>query len=195
MNREELKEKIIKISNSEFPLIDFFNDIDWLDDRHFNTEKAYEDIEKIYNVFMFYINKCKQLEKELKQTKLNFKNSQTHSKNCYKKLKEKFERGKEVYHRNYELIQENGKLKQENQELEEKVDYYKKEMESEQCFRENLQIDLIEFVGAIKILKDFFIIHQKNSDYLITATGFDKLSQMDYELLKRVFESVGDSDE
>ena len=196
MNREELKEKIIKISNSEFPLIDFFNDIGWLEDsKWFNTEKAYEDIEKIYDVFMFYINKCNKLEKELKQTKLNFRNSQTHSKNCYKKLKEKFERGKEVYHRNYELIQENGKLKQENQELKEQVDYYKKEMESEQCFRENLQIDLIEFVGAIKILKDFFIIHQKNGDYLITATGFDKLSQMDYELLKRVFESVGDSDE
>ena len=91
-----------------------------------------------------------------------------------------------------DIINENTKLKKENQELEEKVDYYKKEMESEQCFRENLQIDLIEFVGAIKILKDFFIIHQKNSDYLITATGFDKLSQMDYELLEQVFESVGE---
>ena len=86
MNREELKDKLSEISNSEFPLIDFFNDIGWLEgSKWFNTEKAYEDIEKIYNVFMFYINKCNKLEKELKQTKLNFRNSQTHSKNCNKK--------------------------------------------------------------------------------------------------------------
>lgn len=68
MNREELKEKMCKISNSEFPLIDFFNDIGWLEGiKWFNTEKAYEDIEKIYNVFMFYINKCNKLEKENKE--------------------------------------------------------------------------------------------------------------------------------
>lgn len=70
-------------------------------------------------------------------------------------------------HRSKELYDKNIELKQENQKLKE----------------------------AINILKDFFIIHQKNSDYLITATGFDKLSQMDYELLKRVFESAGGDDE
>lgn len=86
-------------------------------------------------------------------------------------------------------------LKKENQELKEQVDYYKKEMESEQYFRESNQNHLMNYVQAINILKDFFIIHQKNSNYLITATGFDRLSQMDYELLKEVFESVGDSDE
>jgi hypothetical protein len=30
----------------------------------FNAERAYEDIEKIYDVFMFYINKCDKLEKK-----------------------------------------------------------------------------------------------------------------------------------
>lgn len=166
MTREELKEKIIEISNSEFPLIDFFNDIDWLDDRHFNTEKAYEDIEKIYDVFMFYINKCKKIEKELKQTKLNFRNSQTHSKNCYKKLKEKFERGKEVYHRNYELIQENGKLKQENQELKE----------------------------AIKVLKEkglIFTSGESGREVCICLCDYGygvSLTQEEYELLKSVLE-------
>lgn len=63
-SKEKLKEKISEISNSEFPLIDFFNDIDWLDDKRFNTEKAFEDIEKIYNVFVHYRDKAKQLEKE-----------------------------------------------------------------------------------------------------------------------------------
>lgn len=70
MNREELKEKISEISNSEFPLIDFFNDIGWLEgSKWFNTEKAYEDIEKIYNVFVYYKNKSKQLEKENQELK------------------------------------------------------------------------------------------------------------------------------
>ena len=182
MNRKELKEKICEISNSEFPLIDFFNDIGWLEgSKWFNTEKAYEDIEKIYNVFVYYKDKFKKLEKELKQTKLNFKNSQTHSKNCYKKLKEKFDRVKEVYHRNYELIQENEKLKQENQEL-----IVNKNVAQGIAKKQKVENDKTK--EAIEILKDFFIIHQKNGDYLITATGFDRLSQMDYELLKSVFE-------
>ena len=182
MNREELKEKIIKISNSEFPLIDFFNDIDWLDDRHFNTEKAYEDIEKIYDVFMFYINKCNKLEKELKQTKLNFKNSQTHSKNCYKKLKEKFERGKEVYHRNYELIQENGKLKQAVKTWNEN---------GGKLIRENTKLK-----KAIKILKKVVTITKRrnevNGNYDISCiyslVSYKDIIEEEYELLKEVLE-------
>lgn len=178
---KELKEKIIKISNSEFPLIDFFNDIGWLDDRHFNTEKAYEDIEKIYNVFMFYINKCKKLEKELKQTKLNFKNSQTHSKNCYKKLKEKFERGKEVYHRNYELIQENGKLKQAVKTWNEN---------GGKLLRENTKLK-----QAIKILKDkieFEDLGEMQSGNVYRGYFNDCLDEEEYDILKEVFESVGE---
>ena len=66
MNSKELKEKISEISNSEFPLIDFFNDIGWLEGiKWFNTEKAYEDIEKIYNVFVYYRDKLEQLKKAL----------------------------------------------------------------------------------------------------------------------------------
>ena len=101
------------------------------------------------------------------------------------------------------LIEENENLKKENQELKEQVDYYKKEMESEQCFRENLQIDLIEFVGAIKILKEFVTITKgKNEETkkwdipIIYSLGLNKkISQKQYELLEQVFESVGDSDE
>ena len=62
MTRKELKEKISEISNSEFPLIDFFNDIALNNNENFDKERAYEDIEKIYEVFSYYIDKCEQLE-------------------------------------------------------------------------------------------------------------------------------------
>ena len=74
-------------------------------------------------------------------------------------------------YRSKELYDKNIELKQENKELKEKVD---------------------EFKLAIEILKDFVVIGQINGDYLINANGFDKLSQGDYNLLKQVFESVGD---
>lgn len=91
------------------------------------------------------------------------------------------------------------KSEKENQELEEKVDYYKKEMESEQDFRENLQIDLIEFVGAIKILGEYVAIsirrNKVNGNYdipYIYSFGSHKdITEEEYDLLKRVFESVG----
>lgn len=62
-DREQLREKISEISNSEFPLIDFFNDIGRNKDPRYNKELAYQDIEKIYDVFIYYENKCKKLEK------------------------------------------------------------------------------------------------------------------------------------
>jgi chromosome segregation ATPase len=154
MNREELKEKICEISNSEFPLIDFFNDIDWLDDRHFNTEKAYEDIEKIYNVFMFYINKCNKLEKELKQTKLNFRNSQTHSKNCYKKLKEKYTRLERAYKNNEVMTRDLNELINRNLEL--KKDYDLLDEDYDQLFAKFLERknENEKLKQAIKVLKE-----------------------------------------
>lgn len=63
MNREQLREKILEHSNSMFPLIDFFNDIGRNKDPGYDKEKAYEDIEKIYNVFMYYREKSEKLEK------------------------------------------------------------------------------------------------------------------------------------
>ena len=150
--------------------------------------KVLKDFSDTNQYTLDIINENTKLKKENQELKIEIKELKVLNENLNKYI-DNFRQNSDIQylHDNQQIY----KLKQENQELKEQVDYYKKEMESEQCFRENLQIDLIEFVGAIKILKDFFIIHQKNSDYLITATGFDKLSQMDYELLKRVFESVG----
>ena len=64
MNKEQLREKIMEISNSCFPLIDFFNDIGRNKDPRYNKERAYEDIEKIFDVFMYYVKKSEKLEKE-----------------------------------------------------------------------------------------------------------------------------------
>lgn len=51
----EIYDKILKVSNSEFPLIDFLNDIILIKDKNFNKKQALIDIEKIYNTFMYYI--------------------------------------------------------------------------------------------------------------------------------------------
>ena len=100
-SKEKLKEKISEISNSEFPLIDFFNDIGWLEGiKWFNTEKAYEDIEKIYNVFTYYKNKCKQLE-------IANKNNEGLVRDNVK-----------LMNRNLKLQDENAKLKQDIASLE-----------------------------------------------------------------------------
>ena len=100
MNRANLKEKISEISNSEFPLIDFFNDIGWLEgSKWFNTEKAYEDIEKIYNVFVYYTNKNKQLEKEnqgLKKVRDNYSDQLNYVWNIVNSLKDENTRLKQA---------------------------------------------------------------------------------------------------
>lgn len=210
MNREELKEKIIEISNSEFPLIDFFNDIDWLDDRHFNTEKAYEDIEKIYNVFMFYINKCNKLEKELKQTKLNFRNSQTHSKNCYKKLKEKYTRLERAYKNNEVMVRDLNELINRNLELRKQIENLEEENQGVKDDNTRLWHSLecannenAKLKQAIKILKDKFKLDVSlNIDGEFSVeVKIDKIQNIpnivylkyleieQYELLKEVLES------
>lgn len=189
MNRKELKEKISEISNSEFPLIDFFNDIDWLDDRHFNTEKAYEDIEKIYNVFVYYKDKVKKTEKELKQTKLNFKNSQIHSKNCYKKLKEKYTRLERAYKNNEVMVRDLNELINRNLELKDEL---KRCQETISAWMENhkkLIIDNGKMEKALTILKDRKHILKYNGIDGSLELGW--LTQREYELLKEVFESVG----
>lgn len=200
MTRKELKEKISEISNSEFPLIDFFNDIDWLDDRHFNTEKAYEDIEKIYNVFVYYKDKVKKTEKELKQTKLNFKNSQIHSKNCYKKLKEKYTRLERAYKNNEVMTRDLNELINRNLEL--KKDYELLDEDYDQLFAKFLdcKIENQKLKQAIKILESKFkfelgvsVVKERycySLEFLFNNSYFS-ITKVEYELLKEVFESVG----
>ena len=192
MTREELKEKISEISNSEFPLIDFFNDIDWLDDRHFNTEKAYEDIEKIYNVFVYYKDKVKKTEKELKQTKLNFRNSQIHSKNCYKKLKEKYEKLERAYKNNEVMARDLNELINRNLELQKVRDNYSDQLNYVWNIANSLKDENTKLKQAIEILKDKLKI---NTYYISLIENEDGLTIKEYELLKEVFESVGGSDE
>ena len=98
------------------------------------------------------------------------------------------------------LIEENIKLKKENQELKEQVDYYKKEMESEQCFRESTQSHLIKYAQAIKILKekiempllDDFEVINTNYIHLYRLRTKALINEEEYKLLKEVFESVGE---
>lgn len=50
MNKENLFNRVADISNSMFPLVDFFNDIEQIKDKDYNKEQAYKDIEKICDV-------------------------------------------------------------------------------------------------------------------------------------------------
>lgn len=194
MNREELKEKISEISNSEFPLIDFFNDIGWLEgSKWFNTEKAYEDIEKIYNVFVYYKDKVKKTEKELKQTKLNFKNSQIHSKNCYKKLKEKYTRLERAYKNNEVMTRDLNELINRNLELKDELKRCQETIESWCHNHKKLIIDNGKMKKAITILEDRKHILKYNG--IDGALELGWLTQKEYELLKEVFESVGGRDD
>ena len=52
-----------------------------------------------------------------------------------------------------------------------------------------LNQDLEKYKMAIEILKDFFNVGEIYGDYLINANGFNKLSKLDYELLKEVLEN------
>jgi DNA repair ATPase RecN len=161
----------------------------------FNEPKETCEDYKLFMIINQDLDRLKKLEKELKQTKLNFKNSQTHSKNYYKKLKEKYEKLERAYKNNEVLVRDLNELINRNLELKKVRDNYSDQLNYVWNIVNSLKDENTKLKQAIKILKDFFIIHQKNGDYLITATGFDKLSQMDYKLLKQVFESVGDSDE
>lgn len=201
MNREELKEKISEISNSEFPLIDFFNDIGWLEgSKWFNTEKAYEDIEKIYNVFVYYKDKVKKTEKELKQTKLNFKNSQIHSKNCYKKLKEKYTRLERAYKNNEvmtkdlnELINRNLELKDKIKELEELLDSLQKDYDH--LSEEDLKLEQA-LEKACERLDYTCPVEEELIEDLNCENCEDNYKKCWKKyFLKEVFESVGGEDE
>ena len=146
MNRAELREKIFDISNSEFPLIDFFNDISLNDNEYFDTERAYKDIEKIFNVFVYYKNKCKQLEKE------------------------------------------NQGVKDDNTRL----------WHSLECANNEIS----KFKTAINILNKFnFKVETTNCNrtgyemYTDSLLEYEPLTKEEYDLLKEVLESVGDSDE
>lgn len=47
---EKLFNRIADISNSQFPLVDFFNDILQIEDKDYDKDRAYKDIEKICSV-------------------------------------------------------------------------------------------------------------------------------------------------
>lgn len=170
------------------------------------------------------LDRLKQLEKELKQTKLNFRNSQTHSKNCYKKLKEKYTRLERAYKNNEvmtrdlnELINRNlelGKdydakdlecidLLKENQRLKKVRDNYSDQLNYVWNIVNSLKDENTRLKQAIKILKAKLIpilLLQEVDTLEEYNEGLDdcdeyRLTQEEFDLLKKVFESVGDSDE
>lgn len=63
MNKENLFNRVADISNSMFPLVDFFNDIEQIKDEDYNKEKAYEDIEKICDIVEQLLEDSKRKEK------------------------------------------------------------------------------------------------------------------------------------
>lgn len=64
MTQKELKEKICEISNSEFPLIDFFNDIELNNNENFNKERAYKNNEVMTRDLNELINRNLELKQE-----------------------------------------------------------------------------------------------------------------------------------
>ena len=173
-----------------------------------NAETLGESVE-IHNENATLKLKLEQLEKELKQTKLNFKNSQTHSKNCYKKLKEKFEKLERAYKNNEVLVRDLNELINRNLEL--KKDYDLLDEDYDQLFAKFLgrKNENEKLKQAIKVLKDKFKLDVSlNIDGEFSVeVKIDKIQNIpnivylkyleieQYELLKQVFESVGDSDE
>lgn len=63
MNKEKLFNRVANISNSMFPLVDFFNDIEQIEDKDYNKEQAYKDIEKICDVVEQLLVDSKRKEK------------------------------------------------------------------------------------------------------------------------------------
>ena len=65
---ERLFNKMADYSNSCFPITNFLNDIAINNEKNFNKEDAYNDLEKIFDTFMIYRNKVqeyKALEEEI----------------------------------------------------------------------------------------------------------------------------------
>lgn len=144
------------------------------------------------------------LEKELKQTKLNFRNSQTHSKNCYKKLKEKYTRLERAYKNNEVMTRDLNELINRNLELKDEL---KRSQETINAWMENhkkLIIDNGKMKKALDIFERQYIHiyylrrtenveeYNKMIDKFDEYDLFDYLIEEDYELLKQVFESVGE---
>lgn len=50
----ELYMKFTDYSNSEFPITDFLLDIELNIDPNYNKERAFDDLEKIFNLFKYY---------------------------------------------------------------------------------------------------------------------------------------------
>lgn len=74
-------------------------------------------------------------------------------------------------------------------ELEKEYNTLKKEYDTKDLECCSLQRENHNLKKAIEILKDFFNVGEIYGDYLINANGFNKLSKLDYELLKEVFEN------
>ena len=55
----ELFIKFCDYSNTEFPITDFLLDIELNKDPNYNKEKAFDDLEKIFNLFKYYYDLAK----------------------------------------------------------------------------------------------------------------------------------------
>ena len=71
---EALRKRIYNISNSYFPLDSFFNDICNIEDKDYDKEQAYKDIEKICSLFEKLLKEQERKEKLEKVIKDLFSN-------------------------------------------------------------------------------------------------------------------------
>ena len=148
------------------------------------------------------LDRLEKIEKELKQTKRNFKNSQTHSKNCYKKLKEKYTRLERAYKNNEVMVRDLNELINRNLELKKVRDNYSDQLNYVWNIVNSLKDENTKLKQAIKILMRFkFTLHHTNCNrtgyemYTDSLLEYEPLTKEEYDLLKEVLESVGDSDE
>lgn len=141
------------------------------------------------------LDRLEKIEKELKQTKRNFKNSQTHSKNCYKKLKEKYTRLERAYKNNEVMVRDLNELINRNLELKKVRDNYSDQLNYVWNIVNSLKDENTKLKQAIKFLKSKYKLTELSKIEGYYTIGAKLITKEEYELLKEVFESVGDSDE
>lgn len=109
-------------------------------------------------------------------------------------------RSKELYDKNIELKQENQKLKEKNKKWQELFGRDLCEvLGREMLLEENTKLKKVCHLLLYKRINIDFLRESKNVDayneWISNLMNYSKLTKKQYELLKRVFESVGDSDE